>query len=137
MADRIRRVEYCYAMLPDKPGEGARILETFNEAGVNLLSFTAFPAGGGMAQVDFVAEDPDRLARAAKKAGIALSGGKTAFFIQGKDRPGAVAEALRRLAGAGVNVHASNAASGGGGGFGMILWVKPADLEAAAKALGV
>jgi hypothetical protein len=136
MADQIRRIEYYYAMVPDKPGEGARILETLKEAGVNLLSFTAFPAGGGKAQADFVAENPDLLVKAAKKAGIALSGSKTAFFIQGKDRPGAVAETLRRLAGAGVNVHAANAASGGGG-YGMILWVKPEDLKAAAKALGV
>ena len=137
MADQIRRVDYFYAMVPDQPGEGARILETFKEAGVNLISLTAFPTGGGKSQVDFVPETPDLLLKAAKKAGITLSEKKTAFFVQGKDRPGAVAEALRRLAGAGVNVHATNAACGGGGGYGMIVWVKPADLKAAAKALGV
>ncbi len=137
MADQIRRVDYFYTMLPDKPGEGARILETFKKAGVNLLSLTAFPTGGGQSQVDLVPDNTDLLVKTAKQAGITLSGKKTAFFVQGKDRPGAVAEALRSLAGAGVNVHATNAACGGGGGFGMILWVKPADLEAAAKALGV
>jgi len=137
MADQIRRVDYFYTMLPDKPGEGARVLETFKEAGVNLLSLTAFPTGGGQSQLDLVPDNPDLLVKTAKQAGITLSGKKTAFFIQGKDRPGAVAEALRRLAGAGVNVHATNAACGGAGGFGMILWVKPADLEKAAKALGV
>jgi hypothetical protein len=41
------------------------------------------------------------------------------------------------LADAKVNVTAYNATCAPGGGFGMILWVKPQDLEAAAKALGV
>jgi hypothetical protein len=137
MTDKIRRVDYLYALVPDRPGEGARLLGKIKEAGVNLLSLTAFPVGGGQSQVDFVPEDAGALEKAAKQAGVSLSPRKTAFFVQGKDRPGAVAEVFRKLADAGVNVHAANAACGGSGGFGMILWVKPQDVQAAAKALGV
>jgi hypothetical protein len=42
---------------------------------------------------------------------------------------------LRKLAEAKVNVRAANGCAGQGG-FGLILWVAPSDLTAAAKALG-
>jgi hypothetical protein len=103
---------------------------------VNLLSFTAFPNGKGKAQVDVVALDGEALVRAAKNAGLTLSGRKQAFFVQGSDRPGAAAEVLRKLSSAGINVRAANGTAGQGG-FGMIVWVAQGDLANAAKALGV
>ena len=136
MADKIRRVDYFYVEVPDRPGEGFRFLGALKEAGVNLLSITAFPIGGGRSQIDVVPEDPAALEKAAKKAGITLKARKQALLIQGKDRPGAVADIARRLSEAGINVHATNAACAGGGGFGMILWVAPKDLDAAEKTLG-
>ena len=137
MADKIRRADYQYVHVPDKPGEGARILGALKEAGVNLLSLTAFPDGKGTTQVDFVTENADGLAKAAKGLGLKLSDRKRAFFIQGDDRAGAAAEIFRKLADAGVNVHATNAAAGARGGFGMIVWVRPENFDKAAKALGV
>jgi len=136
MADQIRRVDYYYVEIPDKPGEGVRVLAALKEAGVNLLNFTAFPGGGGKAQLDLVVEDPSALAKAAKGAGLTLSAKKQAFFIQGQNRAGAAADVLRKLADAKVNVRAANG-SAGQGGFGMIVWVAPSDYNAAAKALGI
>jgi hypothetical protein len=136
MADTIRRVDYFYVEVPDRPGEGFRFLSSLKEAGVNLLSLTAFPIGGGRSQIDVVPEDPAALEKAAKKAGITFKARRQALFVQGKDRPGAVADLARRLSDAGINIHSANAACGGGGGFGMILWVAQKDLDAAAKALG-
>jgi hypothetical protein len=46
-----------------------------------------------------------------------------------------MAEALKRLADAKVNVTSSNATVSQDGTFGMILWVKPKDVEAAARCL--
>jgi len=57
MADTIRRVSYYYTTISDKPGEGARLLETLRERGVNLLAFHAFPSAR-KAQVDFVPSTP-------------------------------------------------------------------------------
>jgi len=135
MADKIRRVDYCYVEVPDRPGEAARVLTALREHGVSLLSVTAFPRAAGNAQIDLVAGKGD-LEKAAAKAGLKLSPKKQAFFITGADRPGAVAETFIKLAEAKINVTAANAACGQSG-FGMILWVKPADVEAAAKALGI
>ncbi len=137
MADQIRKVPYYYFDVPDKPGEGARLFAKLRDAGVNLLAFTAFPKSGGQAQIDVVPENADAFLKAAKGAGLLLGPRKEAFFIQGKDRVGAVAEVLGRLAEVRVNVTASNATAAPGGAFGMILWVKPDDFAAAAKALGV
>jgi predicted amino acid-binding ACT domain protein len=131
---QIRRVTYAYVEVADKPGEGARVLGKLSEGGVNLISMTAFPSAGGKSQIDVVASSGD-LDAAAKKAGLKLSAKKQAFFVTGDDRPGAVAEVLRKLADAKINVTATNAASGLTG-FGMIVFVKQKDLDAAAKALG-
>jgi prephenate dehydratase len=56
MADEIQRVQYFYTQVPDKPGEGAKVLGALKEAGINLLAFVAFP-NGRRAQLDFVPVD--------------------------------------------------------------------------------
>jgi hypothetical protein len=134
MAETIRRVSYYHVEVPDKPGEGARVFGALQQQGVSLISMTAFPLKGGKSQIDLVPGSGD-LEAAAAKAGFKLSPKKSAFFVTGDDRPGAVAAVLKKLADAKINVIATNAACGQTG-FGMILWVKPADLDAAAKALG-
>jgi len=137
MADIVRRVEYFYTVVPDEPGAGLGVLSRFKEAGVNLSAYLGFPIGQKQSQIDLVPEDAAALKRAAEKAGLALSGPKRAFLLQGDDRVGAVAEVNGKLAKAGVNITAAAAATAGGGRYGMILWVAPADYDKAARALGV
>ena len=137
MPDKVRRIVYYYTSVPDTPGEAYRVLGILKEAGVNLLAFSAFPAEPSRAQVDLVPEDPAALVAACRRAGIHLSDRREAFLIDGAERPGAVAESLLRLADAGVNVTAVDAVCAGGGRFGAILWVKPAAVAEAARALGL
>ncbi len=137
MADTIRRVEYYYVTVPDKPGTGSGVLVPLKEAGVNLLAYSGFPSGRGKTQIDLVPEDPGTFKPAAQKAGLKLSRAKRAFLIQGDDRAGVVADFARRLGEAKVNITAACATSAGAGRYGMILWVPPAAYEKAAKALGV
>jgi len=137
MEDTIRAVDYFYVQVEDKPGEGRRMLEHLSERGVNLISFTAFPVGGGKTQLDFVPESPDNLRAAAADAKISVVGPKKAIFIQGDDRVGALHQYLLTLANAGVNVHAANGASSGMGGFSFIIWVAPEAFEEAKKALDI
>jgi hypothetical protein len=136
MADQIRRIEYFYVEVPDKPGEGVRVLGALKEAGVNLLSFTAFPTGSGKAQIDLVPQDAQALQNAVKNTGYQLSASKQAFFVQGENRVGAAADVLRKLSSAGINVRAANGAAAPGG-FGLIVWVTPNDYAKAAQVLGV
>jgi len=136
MADKARRVEYYYVTLPDKPGEGAKMLSAFKDAGVSLLALQAFPTGGGRAQVDLVPEDATKFKQAAQRAGLTLTGPKRAFLITGDDRVGAAAEHAKKLADAKVNITAATGIGAGSGRYGMILWVAQADYEKAATALG-
>jgi hypothetical protein len=137
MADRIRRTDYYYTHVPDTPGEGWRIVRALHETGVNLLAFSAFPSPGKGSQVDLFPVDRDPFLKACKGAGLTLTGPKTCFLIDGTDRAGAVADVLARLAEAKINVTALDATCAGSGRWGAILWVKPGDVEAAAKVLGV
>lgn len=135
MADTIRKVDYFTMDVPNKPGEGARILGALAGGGVNLLAFTGFPSGR-RAQLDFIPEDIAVFKAAAKTAKLKLKPAKAGFLIQGEDRPGAVADVVKRLADAKINVTAVDAVAAGMSRWGAILWVLPRDVKKAAKALG-
>lgn len=136
MADRVRKVSYCYISVPNRAGQGAKVLGQLRQADVNLVAYTGFPGKGGKAQLDFVTDDMAGLRRVARGNGWRLSGAKRGFLVQGDDRVGAVHRHFERLAGSSVNVVAADAVSAGKGRYGMILWVRPKDFARAAKALG-
>jgi hypothetical protein len=136
MADRVRKIGYCYVKVPHRAGQGARILNELRRAGVNLLAYSGFPDRGGRAQIDLAPERMADLSRVARRQGWKLSRPKKAFLISGKDEVGAVQRHVHKLAAAGINVTAADAACAGQGRYGMILWVKPADYARAARALG-
>ena len=136
MADQVRRSTYCHVKVPHRPGRGATVLGALADAGVNLLAYSGFPAGGGKAQLDFIVDSPAAVRRVAKRHGLRTSATKRCFLIQGDDRVGAVYRHLAKLAKAGVNVTAADAVTAGKKRFGMILWVRPRDYVRAARALG-
>ena len=135
MAESIRRVQYFYVMAPDKPGEGARALQTLRDAGVNLLAFSGFPAGK-RAQLDFIPEEPAAFRAVARKAKWKVTGPKVGFLVEGDDRTGVMADLYAKLAAARINITASDAVIAGTDRFGAILWVKARDVNRTAKALG-
>jgi hypothetical protein len=135
MAESIRRVQYFYVMAPDRPGEGARALQTLKDARVNLLAFSGFPAGR-RAQLDFVPENPAKFRAVARKARWKVTGPKVGFLIRGADRTGVMADLYAKLAAARINITASDAVIAGSGRFGAILWVKARDVSRTAKVLG-
>jgi hypothetical protein len=135
MRDTLRKVDYFHAMIPNTAGQGAKILAGLATLGVNLLAFSAFPAGR-RTQFDLVPDDPAQLKRAAKKLGIKLSAKKAGFLVDGGDRIGAMLDIAGTLAGAKINVTAVDAVSTGDGRYGAIFWVKPAQVARTAKLLG-
>src|SRR5436853_543846 len=84
MADTIRRVSYYYTTIPDKPGEGRRLLDALRSAGVNLLALHAFPSAR-KAQVDF---EQERRARTSREYVSAQ--------LRGPEHPGRTSRGLRR-----------------------------------------
>jgi hypothetical protein len=134
MAETVRTADYFYVMVPDKPGEGARVLGELRRAGVNLVAYSGFPSGRG-AQLDLVPTDAAALKAVAKQQKWKIKGPKRAFLIEGDDRVGACADVLGRLAAAKINVTAMDALAGGGR-YAAILWVKPRDVKRTASVLG-
>jgi hypothetical protein len=135
MTDIVRKVAYFAMDVPNKPGEGARLLGALADLGVNMLAFSGFPSGR-KAQLDFIPEDVAVFKNAAKAAKIKTRAQKFGFLIQGDDRKGAVAEILKTLSEKKINVTAIDALSAGAARYAAILWVAPRDVNKAAKALG-
>ena len=136
MADRVRKLNYCYTKVPNYAGRGEEAFRALREAGVNLLASSAFPIGGRKAQMDFFPEDMSAFKKVARQNGWRLSKIKKGFLITGPERLGAVHRHLAKLADANINVTAADALSAGKGRYGMILWVKPAQYTRAARVLG-
>jgi hypothetical protein len=135
MADLVKKVAYFAMDVPNKPGEGARVLGALAEAGVNLLAFTGFPSGR-KAQLDIIPEDVAMFKKAVKAAKMKTRPQKLGFLVQGNDRKGAVAGLLKILADKKINVTAVDAVSAGAGRYAAVLWVEPKDVNKTAKALG-
>lgn len=134
--DTIRTAEYFKLQVPDKPGEGVKVLSVLHHAGVNLLAFSAFPRNR-RAQVDFVPADPMAFKQAAKQAKWKVQGPKTCFLAEGDDRVGAVADLIGRLGEAKINVTALDAVTATPGRYAALFWVKPKDVKKARKLLGI
>jgi hypothetical protein len=134
MSDIVRKVDYFYVVIPDKPGEGAKVLSALAAEGINLLAFSGFPSAR-KGQLDLVPEDSAAFKLAAKKLKLKLSPRKSGFLLQGDDRVGAMNETLNKLAGAKINITAMDAVSSGNGRYGAIFWVKPEAVSRAAKLL--
>lgn len=138
MAATIRQIDYFAMTVPDKAGEGHRILDALAHEGVNLLAMSGFPLGEGKAQLDVVPERADAFNAAAERLKLRPRKPKKAFLIQGDDdRTGAVAGLVGKLAAEKIPVIAAQALSAGAGRWAMILWVTPARWEKACRALGV
>jgi hypothetical protein len=127
MPDTIRKVDYFSTRVSNRPGQTFRVLSTLVSAGINLLACTGFPRGR-RAQIDVVPDDTRKFKAVVKKAGLAFNPKKSGFLIQGDDRPGALAQNLKILADARINVTAVDGLVAGKGRWGAILWVKPKDV---------
>ena len=135
MSDIVRKVDYFYVVVPDRPGECSKVLSALAAENINLLAFSGFPSSR-KGQLDLVPEDSAAFKVAAKKLKLKLSPRKSGFLLQGDDRVGAMNEVLGKLASAKINVTAMDAVGSGGGRYGAIFWVKPLAVSRAAKLLG-
>jgi len=136
MPENVCKVDHYSATIQNKVGEGARVLGALRDAGVNMIALWAYPKSARQSQLEMIPQNSSGFSKAAKKAGLKVGKKQTAFFVNGEDHPGAVAESLSKLAGAGINVGAVQAVCGGAGRYGAIIFVPQADVRKAAKALG-
>jgi hypothetical protein len=136
MADKIQQVSFYMGAVPNKIGEGARILGAIRDAGVNLTGALGYPKSARKSEIVLVVDDKaPNLGPIAKKAGVALGKKQKALLVTGADRAGVGADLLGKLTAKGINVVSMHAMCGGAGTYGSLIVVASADFRKAAKAL--
>lgn len=135
MSYKIRRVEYFYTTVSDRPGEAYKLLSLLKDVGVNLHAFTAVPMGTFHTQLAVFPEDDLRFQSEARKAGLTVFGPNPALLVQGDDEMGALVDIHEKLYQASVNVYSATGVSDGKGDFGYLLYVSPEQIDKALKAL--
>lgn len=135
MADEVRQVEHYSVSIPNRIGEGARVLGALRNAGVNFIAVWGYPRGTGKAQLELIPENGSAFVAAAKQAKLRPKK-STAFYLQGEDHPGAVADVLKKLAEAKISMGALQAVCGGAGRYGAVLFLSLAATKKAAAILG-
>lgn len=133
----VRRIEYYYCTVEDRPGQAAELLSLLADSGVDLEAFSIMPTGPAYTQLTIFPNSPNQLVQAARRANLELTGPQHALLVQGDNELGALVDIHRELADANINVYAANGVSARGAGFGYVLYVRPEDFKAAANLLGV
>jgi len=137
MANTIRKVEYFYSNVQDRPGEAYKVLAGLADSGVDMLAMTAIPVGPMHTQLSLFPADAAQLRDVAPRVGMELDGPHFALLVQGDDELGVLASVHQQLFDAGVNVYASYGVTGGAGTFGYLIYVRPEEFARAAAALGI
>ncbi len=108
----VDKVDVWATSLMDRPGGLAEKLEALRDAGADLQFIVARRApekpGGGVAFVTPLRGDHE--IRAAANEGFQLTRSLQSLRIEGPDRPGIVAELLRKLADKGLSLQGLSAA---------------------------
>jgi hypothetical protein len=92
-------------MLDDRPGTLAKATDAIAKAGINIEGFCAVPSGKeGKGTFHVVTKDPSSTRKALETAGFKVQDERDIAVIQAEDRPGFLAQILRRLADNELNV---------------------------------
>lgn len=113
--------------LPNRAGELARLTSDLQAAGVNLLGMWGYTEGEAEPHVSCVPQSAEEFRRYCAPRKIRCDEGRALYMI-GEDRPGALHDALRKIADARINLEAIECVSAGNR-FGCFLWVAEEDWD--------
>lgn len=134
MSFQSKKIQTWTVNLETQAGSLAKVFNAFKEAGVNTVSCWSYEMGPGQAQGIFYSENPtqakDVLTKIGKKPQQTW-----ACYAWGNDQVGVYAEALNKIAKAGVNLHATDAFAVGGK-FATVFFAADEDQAKLCKALG-
>jgi hypothetical protein len=90
--------------LDDRPGTLAKVTDAIAKAGINIEGYCAVPSGNGKGTFRVVTKDPASTRKALESAGFKVQEERDVALIDAEDRPGFLAQTLRRLAENELNV---------------------------------
>jgi hypothetical protein len=124
------RTKQLTITVENRPGTVAEIARTLGNAKVNILSLLG-TAQGTSGTVELVAEDTRRAKKALDEARIAYRE-TIAEEYELPNKPGALAQALDKLAARGVNLSSIHATASKGGKKAVVVYTVEAESKAAA-----
>lgn len=106
MAITVKKVELWNAVVDNKPGEMARVLEPLAEAGADLdiVMGTSIPGAGGKASIGVFPIKGKKIVAAAQAAGLAPARSMPSLLVSGENSVGLGRRLSEALATAGINV---------------------------------
>ncbi|MEZ4388574.1 MAG: hypothetical protein R3D98_13585 [Candidatus Krumholzibacteriia bacterium] len=137
MSARIYSVDYYYATVDNRPGQGCKFLKLMASGEVNLLAFNAFPVSADRTQLVIYPQNAMWLAELARRHSLVLHGPHHAFMVQGDDELGALVDIHDKLCEAEINVSSSTGLTDGRGRYRYLMHVSPEDYDRALAVLGV
>jgi hypothetical protein len=133
MTTHAKKIEVVTTAIEAKPGSLAKIYGALREAGVNMITSWAYEMGPGEANAHFYSNDANKVKDVLTKLGLKPTV-DVAAYVEGDDKAGAYAEALTKIAKAGVNVHATDA-FGVGGKFASVFFAEAKDVDTICKVI--
>lgn len=137
MSARIFSVDYYYATVANRPGQGCAFLMSLAAGEVNLLAFNAYPISAELTQLVIYPQNATWLGELARRQGLVLHGPHYALLVQGDDELGALTSIHERLGSAQINVSSSTGLTDGHGRYRYIMHVQPEDYDRALEVLNV
>jgi hypothetical protein len=130
-----KQITVFKASIPDSPGSLAKVMSQAAAFGLDILSLCATREAGGNGTVFVSPKDVSKALQLSAMGAVELEE-CAGFLLEGEDKAGAGAMALKPLADASINAEAC-AALCHNGSYQLLVVVQHADAEKAAKALGV
>jgi hypothetical protein len=127
-------VTYFKTGLEDRPGTLLSFAMELKKKNLALLGLWGYATHSGQGELYCIPKSPDKFRKIYGPSSIMMEEGK-GIFAKGADRTGALVKTLEKLSEAGVNIIATQAIAVGGT-YGSLIWVAPADIDRAAKAVG-
>src|SRR3990172_8662599 len=100
-----KRLTYFKTKIEDKPGALLALAKDLKEKKLDLIALKGI-GQAGQGEILVIAKSPDKLREAWKASGTLVEEG-TVFFLSGADATGALVKSLDAVAGAGVNIVAT------------------------------
>ncbi len=132
----VKKIQTLDVTLPAEAGALARIYNGFQEAGVNVIASWGYEMGPGKAHAHFYVTDMDKTKTTLTKMGLNPKVGD-ACYIEGEDKVGTYAQALGKVAKAGINIGATDAFALNGRFASVMFAAEPKQFSALCKALDI
>src|SRR4030042_5755218 len=105
---KAQRITCFKITLADKPGALLAIARDRKGKNAGLVGLKAFESQPGQSAAYLFPRNPDKLRDVLKSLGMTFEE-QASFFVKGTDKTGALIKSLEAIAGAGVNIQATDA----------------------------